>query len=85
MRANEAQVAELTRKLGQLEMEKARLQSRTRLLEQVGEGVLDTKLCVRVCVGTVHHAHNVPGGGGHGSRCTPLVPVDTKKHTSERT
>lgn len=35
MRASEAQVAELTRKLGQLEVEKARLSSRTRLLEQV--------------------------------------------------
>jgi hypothetical protein len=36
MRANEVQVAELTRKLSQLEMEKARLASRARLLEQVG-------------------------------------------------
>jgi hypothetical protein len=35
MRANEVQVAELTRKLGQLEVEKARLASRARLLEQV--------------------------------------------------
>lgn len=37
MRASEAQVAELTRRLGKLEMEKARLESRARLLEQVEE------------------------------------------------
>jgi hypothetical protein len=43
MRASEQQVVELTRKLGQMEMERARLASRSRLLEQVrgtgwGEG-----------------------------------------------
>jgi hypothetical protein len=36
MRASEQQVVELTRKLGQMEMERARLASRARLLEQVG-------------------------------------------------
>lgn len=40
MRASEAQVAELTRRLGQVEMEKARLASRARLLEQVGRLIM---------------------------------------------
>lgn len=35
MRANEAQVAELTRRLNEVELDRSRLASRARLLEQV--------------------------------------------------
>lgn len=59
MRANEAQVAELSRKLSQLEMEKARLASRARLLEQVGIECLQG-LCTLRCL---HHAVNLLGPG----------------------
>lgn len=45
MRANEAQVAELTRRLNEVELDRSRLASRARLLEQVWPPGVCTRAC----------------------------------------
>lgn len=45
MRANEAQVAELTRRLNEVELDRSRLASRARLLEQVRPPGVCTRAC----------------------------------------